>query len=58
VHWYVLRTQTVSLVAWFDIFSLPRLLPVTGVGLGGTGTEWLSEEASAEEPVPDALADL
>jgi hypothetical protein len=39
------------------MLSLPRLLPATGVGLGGAGTEWLSEEASAEEPVPDAVAD-
>jgi hypothetical protein len=51
------RTQTVGLSAGFNMFSLPRLLPATGVALGGTGTEWLSEEASTEEPVPDALTD-
>jgi hypothetical protein len=39
------------------MFSLPLLLSAAGVGLGGTGTKRLSEEASAEEAVPDALAD-
>jgi hypothetical protein len=39
------------------MFSLPLLLPAAGVGLGGTGIERLSEEVSAEEAVPDALAD-
>jgi hypothetical protein len=39
------------------MFSLPLLLPAAGVGLGGTGIEWLSEENSAEELVPDAFAE-
>jgi hypothetical protein len=53
----MLRVQTIDLAAGFGVLSLPLLLPATGVGKGGTGIEWLSEEVSAEEPVPDVLAD-
>lgn len=35
----VLRAQTVGSGIELDMFSLLRLLPATGVGLGGAGTE-------------------